>query len=313
MEYSRGEIMGKREKDEEQSARRIQSRKDKMFDAVLYIIIIVCLFLCLAPIVYMVSVSFSSIRAINSHEVYLWPVEPTLLNYKKVFKDNSIFKSIYNSLFVTVGNTAFAMVMTILCAYPLTKKRLKGRRIITLMIIFTMIFYGGIIPDYLLIKDLNLLNSLWALIIPCSLNTFNMIILRTFFMNSVPKGIEEAAMVDGCNDFRTLIQIVLPLCKPVLATLALFYAVARWNGFQDAKFYVTNAANYTLPQKIDALINSTQITSVTMLQTGSSTENATSEGIESATIIIATIPILVVYPWLQKYFVHGVTVGAIKE
>lgn len=300
-------------KERELPGKKIQSKKDQLFDAALYIIIMICLFLCLAPVVYMAAVSFSSTRAINSHEVYLWPVEFTWLNYNKVFGDSSIFKAIFNSLLVTVGNTAIAMVMTILCAYPLTKKRLRGRRAILLMIIFTMIFNGGIIPDYLLIKDLNMLNSLWALVIPCSLNTFNMIILRTFFMNSVPQGIEEAAMVDGSNDFRTLIQIVLPLCKPVLATLALFYAVARWNGFQDAKFYITNAAKYTLPQKINALINSTQITSVTMLQTGNSGENATSEGIESATIIIATIPILIVYPWLQKYFVHGVTVGAIKE
>lgn len=303
----------KRKKEEEQPKRWIHSKKDRIFDAVLYGIILICLFLCLAPVVYMVAVSFSSTKAINSHRVYLWPVEFSMLNYKKVFQDQSIFRAIRNSLFVTVGNTAIAMIMTILCAYPLTKKRLKGHRVILLLIIFTMIFNGGIIPDYLLIKDLNMLNSLWALIIPCSLNTFNMIILRTFFMNSVPKGIEEAAMVDGSNDFRTLIQIVLPLCKPVLATLALFYAVARWNGFQDAKFYVTDAAVFTLPQKINALINSTQITSVTMLQTGSGAENATSEGIESATIIVATIPILVVYPWLQKYFVHGVTVGAVKE
>lgn len=291
----------------------IISRWDKVINIVLVLIVLVCLFLCLAPFVYMISVSFSSTRAINSHEVYLWPVEFTLTNYKRVFRDDSIFKAIRNSVVVTIGHTALAMVMSVLCAYPLTKTRLRGRRPITLFIIFTMIFSGGIIPDYLLVKSVGMTNSLIGLIVPCCINTFNVIILKTFFMNSIPKGIDEAAMVDGSNDFLTLIRIVLPLSTPVLATVALFYAVARWNGFQDAKFFITDPGLYTLPQRINAIVSSTQVSSVMMLQTSTATETASSQGVESATIVVATLPILLVYPWLQRYFVHGVSLGAIKE
>ena len=292
---------------------KIISRSDRALNMAFVIFILICLFLCLAPVIYMVAVSFSSTRAINSHDVFLWPVEITLTNYKRVFKDASIFKSIFNSVFVTVFHTSFAMILSILCAYPLTKSRLHGRRPLSLLIIFTMLFSGGLIPDYLLVKSLGLTNTLWGLIVPPAINTFNMIILRTFFANSIPKGIEEAAMVDGANDLLILTRVVLPLSMPVLATVALFYAVSRWNGFQDAKFYITDSNLFTLPQRINAIVSSTALmSSVTSLQTNAA-DIASTEGVESATIVVATVPILLVYPWLQRYFVHGVTIGAIKE
>ena len=154
---------------------------------------------------------------------------------------------------------------------------------------------------------------MWGLIIPCALNTFNVIILRTFFINSIPAGIEEAAQIDGSNDFNTLIMIVLPLSKPVLATLALFYAVARWNGFQDAKFFINKKELYILPQKINMIVNSSQLSSQTTLTTTELMDKPTAEGIKAASIVATTMPILLVYPWLQKYFVSGVMIGAIKE
>lgn len=300
-----------------QSARRrIQGGNigEKIFDISLYIIVGLLVFICLAPFVYIISLSFSSVRAINSREVYLWPVEFDLLNYYKVLNDPMMLSSLWNSIVVTVSHTALAMVMTVLCAYPLTKSRLKGRKVINLMIIFTMLFSGGLIPDYLLIKNLGMTNSLLSLIIPGCLATMNMIILRTFFINSIPQGIEEAAMVDGCNDFVILIRVVLPLSMPVLATLSLFYAVGRWNGFQDAKFYINKQELYTLPQKINAIINSNRLSTQTLLQDGDAMKEqiATSEGLKAASIVFTTLPILIVYPWLQKYFVSGVMIGAIK-
>ena len=286
---------------------------DFIFDTAIYIVVTICVFLCLAPFVYIISLSFSSVRAINSREVFLWPVEFDLLNYIKVLNDPMMVKSLYNSVVVTVAHTALAMVMTILCAYPLTKSRLKGRKFLTTMIIFTMLFSGGLIPDYLLIKNLGLTNNLLSLIIPGCLATMNMIILRTFFVNSIPAGIEEAAMVDGCNDFIILVRVVLPLSMPVLATLSLFYAVGRWNGFQDAKFYISKQEMYTLPQKINAVINSNRLSTQTLLQEGDLKDQiATSEGLKAASIVFTTLPILIVYPWLQKYFVSGVMIGAIK-
>ena len=166
-----------------------------------------------------------------------------------------------------------------------------------MIILFTMFFNGGIIPDYLLVNSLGLTNNMWGIIIPCGINTFNVIILRTFFLNSIPAGLQEAAQIDGCNDFMILVRIVLPLSKPVLATLALFYAVARWNGFQDAKFYINKQELYTLPQKINMIINSSQLSSQTMMNNPQLAEQRTAEeGIKAASIVFTTLPILLVYP-----------------
>lgn len=282
-------------------------------DIILVIIMLLLVFICLAPLIYQVALSFSSIRAINSRQVFLWPVDITTINYARVFRDSTILISLRNSVLVTISHTVIAMIMTILCAYPLTKKRLHGRRFFSLMILFTMMFNGGIIPDYLLIKTLGMNNSLMSLVIPCAINTFNMIILRTFFVNSIPQGIEDAAVVDGCNDMRILISVVLPLSLPVLATLTLFYAVARWNGFQDAKFFINKDALFTLPQRLNAIINSTLLSSTNALQTSQAEMRAASDGVKAASIVVSTLPILLVYPWLQRYFVNGVMIGAIKE
>lgn len=293
--------------------KRRESVSDRIMNTLFMLVVIISLFLCLAPFIYIIAESFSSTRAVNSRQVFLWPVDPSLVSYRKVFRDTTIITAFENSVFVTVVHTLLAMALSILCAYPLTKRRLKGRKFFSLMIVFTMLFSGGMIPDYLLAKSLHLTNNLWGLIIPCGINTFNMIILRTFFATSIPVGIEEAAMVDGSNDLRTLVRIVLPLSTPVLATVALFYAVARWNGFQDAKFYISEVNLYTMPQKLNVIVNSSQLSSVMNLQADVTREQTSAAGIQAASIIVTTLPILIVYPWLQKYFVHGVMVGGVKE
>ena len=269
---------------------------------------------CAAPFVYVFSLSLSSTRAVLSREVFFWPVEFDLVSYQNVLSDPTLMPALWVSVKATVLHTAIAMCLTILTAYPLAQKRLKGHRVIMLMIMFTMFFSGGIIPDYILVNSLGLTNNIWGIILPCGINTFNVIILRTYFMNSIPSGIQEAALIDGSNDFMTLVRIVLPLSKPVLATVALFYAVARWNGFQDAKFFINKQELYTLPQKINMIINSSQLSSQTAMNNPQLAEQRTAaEGIKAASIIFTTIPIMLVYPWLQKYFVHGVMIGAIKE
>ncbi|MFR8087810.1 MAG: carbohydrate ABC transporter permease [Lachnospirales bacterium] len=288
--------------------------KEKTFDVCNYVLMTVIVIICLIPFVYVISLSLSSTRAVLSREVFFWPVEFDLVSYENVVSDPTIMPALWMSVKTTVLHTLIAMVLTILTAYPLSQKRLKGHRAIMMVILFTMFFSGGIIPDYLLVSSLGLTNNMWGIIIPCGINTFNVIILRTFFLNSIPAGLQEAAQIDGCNDFTILIRIVLPLSKPVLATLALFYAVARWNGFQDAKFYINKQELYTLPQKINMIINSSQLSSQTMMNNPQLAEQRTAEeGIKAASIIFTTLPILLVYPWLQKYFVHGVMIGAIKE
>ncbi len=288
--------------------------KEKTFDVCNYILMTLIVIICMIPFVYVISLSLSSTRAVLSREVFFWPVEFDLVSYENVVSDPTIMPALWMSVKTTVLQTLIAMGLTILTAYPLSQKRLKGHRAIMMVILFTMFFSGGIIPDYLLVSSLGLTNNMWGIIIPCGINTFNVIILRTFFMNSIPAGLQEAAQIDGCNDFMILLRIVLPLSKPVLATLALFYAVARWNGFQDAKFFINKQELYTLPQKINMIINSSQLSSQTMMNNPQLAEQRTAEeGIKAASIVFTTLPIMLVYPWLQKYFVHGVMIGAIKE
>jgi len=232
--------------------------------------------------------------------------------YQAIFNDKSMMHSLWYTVGITVSYTAIAMVLTILMAYPLTKKRLKGRKFFNLLALFTMYFSGGTIPIYLNIKELGMLDTAWSLIIPGALSTYNMIILKSFFA-ALPESLEEAATIDGANDFQILWQIYLPLSLASLATLTLFYAVGKWNSFQDALYYITSRSLQPLQLKLYNLIKGSQAVDVAMMEGGASTvATSVSESIESATIIFATLPILVVYPFVQRYFVSGVTIGAVK-
>ena len=202
--------------------------------------------------------------------------------------------------------------MTVLMAYPLTKQRLKGRRFFSFLALFTMYFSGGTIPLFLNVVELGLIDTPWALILPGMLSTYNMIILKSFF-SALPKELEEAAVIDGGNDFQVLLRIYLPLSMASLATLTLFYAVGKWNSFQDALYYITNKAYQPLQLKLYHIIKGSQAVDVAAMEGGSSTvASSISESIEPASIIFATLPILVVYPFVQRFFVKGVTIGAIK-
>ena len=204
------------------------------------------------------------------------------------------------------------MILTILMAYPLTKGRLRGRKFFNFLALFTMYFSGGTIPIYLNIKELGLLDTPWSLILPGMLSTYNMIILKSFF-TALPKELEEAAIIDGANDFQVLLRVYLPLSMASLATLTLFYAVGKWNSFQDALYYISTKAYQPLQLKLYHIIKGSQAVDVAALEGGASTvATSVSESIEPATIIFATLPILVVYPFVQRYFVAGVTIGAVK-
>ncbi|MNC41042.1 L-arabinose transport system permease protein AraQ [compost metagenome] len=202
------------------------------------------------------------------------------------------------------------MLFTIAAAYPLTKKNLKGRKIFMYLIVVTMFFSGGIIPEYLLIRDLKMIDSVWSLILPGLVSPFNLIILISFF-NNIPPSLEESAEIDGSSHFHTLMRIVLPLSMPVMATLALFYAVGRWNGFQDALMYINSPELYPLQLKLFQMVQNNMVSELTQLE-GANRTALTPESLKAATVIFATVPILVVYPWLQKYFVSGVMLGAVK-
>lgn len=283
---------------------------NRTFDIVTTVLVGVAVLLCLAPFIHILSISFSSNRAITSGEVTLFPVEFNLKAYGKVFSDMSMIRSLGFTVMLTLITTVLSMLMTIIAAYPLTKKHLRGRKTIMFIIVVTMFFSGGIIPEYILVRDLHLLNNMWSLILPGLISPFYLIILISFF-NGIPESLEEAAEIDGSSQFGTLLRIVLPLSLPVLATLSLFYGVGRWNGFQDTLMYIQNPDLFPLQLKLYQMIQNNMVSELTRLE-GASGARITPEGLKAASVIFATVPILLVYPWLQRYFVSGVMVGAVK-
>ncbi|ALP35135.1 ABC transporter permease [Paenibacillus sp. IHB B 3084] len=283
---------------------------NRTFDIVTTLLVAVAVLLCLAPFIHILSISFSSNRAITSGEVTLFPVEFNLKAYGKVFSDLSMIRSLGFTVMLTVITTVLSMLMTVIAAYPLTKKNLKGRKTIMFMIVVTMFFSGGIIPEYILVRDLHLLNNMWSLILPGLISPFYLIILISFF-NGIPESLGEAAEIDGSSQFGTLIRIVLPLSLPVLATLSLFYGVGRWNGFQDTLMYIQNPDLFPLQLKLYQMIQNNMVSELSRLE-GASGARITPEGLKAASVIFATVPIMLVYPWLQRYFVSGVMLGAVK-
>ena len=279
---------------------------------ILTVVILLVSLTCLLPFVNMAAISLSSKSAILRGDVSFWPVEMDFTAYKAIFADASMIRSLFYTVGITVAYTALAMVMTVLMAYPLTKKRLRGRGFFSFLALFTMYFSGGTIPIYLNIKELGLLDTPWSLILPGMLSTYNMIILKSFF-TALPKELEEAAFIDGANDFQVLLKIYLPLSMASIATLTLFYAVGKWNSFQDALYYITTKAYQPLQLKLYHIIKGSQAVDIAAMEGGTQTvATSVSESIEPAAIIFATLPILVVYPFVQRYFVSGVTIGAIK-
>ncbi|MEK8128506.1 carbohydrate ABC transporter permease [Paenibacillus filicis] len=262
----------------------------------------------LLPFLHIFAGSLSSGSAISKGLVSIYPVEWTLINYKAVLQNAAIWKSFGVTVTLTVGGTLFNLLFTSLMAYGLSKNELKGRSIILMLIVFTMIFQVPMIPGYLLVKALGMLNSLWALVIPGTISAFNLIIMISFF-RSIPEGLVEAARIDGCGEYRTWWSIVLPLSLPSMSTIGLFYAVGHWNGYFNAIMYIRDPGLFPLQVKLrqllvdsdaEALMQSVNVTMQSM------------EGIKMATIMVATIPILLVYPLIQKHFIKGAMIGSVK-
>lgn len=284
---------------------------DRTYDLLIALFVFIAVALCLFPMLNVAAMSLSSRAAVLANKVWLWPVGLSFDSYRAVFADKSMTYSLVFTAILTTVTTVYSLGMTTLCAYPLTKKRLKGRRIFMTLIIFTMYFSGGMIPDYLLIRSLGILNKVWALILPGSISAFYMIILKSFF-TSLPDSLEESAYLDGANDWVILTRIVLPLSTPVLATLALFYAVGRWNGFMDALMYISNPKLTPIQLKLYKIVYNISSVEISQNEGGASDANVMAESLKAACVMFATVPILVVYPWLQRYFISGVMVGAIK-
>lgn len=294
------------------SRSRIRQRwSDRFFDGAVTAIAVLAVALCVVPILHVIAVSLSSNSAILGSRVTLWPVEFTLQSYEAIWSDKSMTWSLAFTAGMTAIHTAIAMVLSVFTAYALSKKRLAGRRVLMTFMVFTMYFGGGLIPDYLLIRDLKMIDTVWALVLPGAISVFNMIILKSFFSN-LPESFEESAVMDGANDLQILFRIVLPLSLPVLATISLFYAVSRWNGFMDALFYINSPALYPIQLKLYQIVVNSTALDVAVNEGAGGGSMSLPESIKAAAVIFATIPILVIYPWLQKHFVKGALIGGIK-
>ena len=262
----------------------------------------------LYPAIYVIAASFSEETAILRGDVFLIPVRAHVKAYQKVFVYPMLWQSYRNTLIYTFLGTAINLVLTVFGAWALSQKKMVGRRFLTLMCTFTMFFGGGMIPTFLVVKGLGLLNTIWAILLPGAVSTYNMILMRTFF-RQIPESLVEAAELDGCRDFGVLFRIVLPLSLASLMTIGMFYAVGHWNSYFPAVMYLTtnrelNPLQIILRQVV--LLNE-------IVENSSSTENVMAEGIKYATIVVAMLPMLCIYPFVQRYFVKGVLIGSVKE
>lgn len=289
------------------------TRGDRAFSLVTYLLLSAYLVVVLYPLIYILSASFSSPTAVTSGQVKLLPVDPTWIAYETILRDPAIVRGFLNSIFYAVAGTALNVTLTLLAAYPLSRKDLRGRGGIMFFFFFTTLFSGGLIPTYLVVKDLGLLNTRWAMILPGALSVWNLIITRTYFQTAIPDELRDASMIDGASDFRFMKDVVLPLSGPIIAVNALFYAVGHWNSYFDALIYLTDETLFPLQLVLrDILVqNQTNLRMTGNISNMLARENL-ADLLKYALIVVATVPLLIVYPFVQKHFVKGALIGSLK-
>ena len=289
------------------------SQSDKIFTVIVFIILTFFFIAVLYPCVFVVSASFSSGTAVQPGRVVLWPVDISFEGYKTVFNTPTIWTGYRNSITYTVVGTLINLFMTLIAAYALSRHDLPGRNGIMLLFTFTMFFNGGLIPMYMQVQNLHLLNSPLSLMLPTAISVYNMIVARTFIVNSIPRELLEASQIDGCSDLRYFISIVLPLSKAIIAVLTLFYAVGHWNAYFNAMIYLHDKAKYPLTLFLREILMSTNIDPSTVSDPELQARLADLAAvIKYALIMVSVVPVLVLYPFVQKYFVTGVMIGSVK-
>ena len=287
---------------------------DKIVYTLNYIMLIAFLIIVLYPFVYIVSCSFSSGQALISGKVTLLPVDPTLEGYKAILEYKDIWTGYANSFLYTISGTLVGLTLTILAAYPLSRSSLVGRRPLMMLFLFTMLFNGGLVPNYMLVLSLGMLNTAWAIILPTALSAYNVIVARTFFINTIPNELHESAELDGCGEFRFLISIVLPLSKAIMAVLVLWIAIGFWNSYFNPMIYLNDKSKYPLQLILREIL---LMANVDFTKAAANPElyyknQQLSEILRYGTIIISALPLMILYPFIQKYFVQGVMIGSVK-
>ncbi len=296
---------------------KIKSPKaDIAFRVINDLLLVMVLILVLYPMIFVVSASFSDPNMVAAGKVVLLPKGFTLEGYKRVLNEKEIWTGYKNTIIYTVTGTALSVTLTLLCAYPLSRKDLRGRNIFVAIMTFTMFFSGGLIPLFMLVKKLKMLDTIWAIILPGAVSTWNVIITRTY-IQSIPETLQEAAMIDGCDNVKILTRILIPLCAPIIAVVALYYGVGQWNSYFSALVFINSRTKYPLQLILREILVQQQMSAAMTTNAAGNMEAAAeqakiAEVIKYAVMIVSCLPVLVIYPFLQKYFVKGVMVGAIK-
>lgn len=296
-----------------------ESRGDKLFLAFVYLFLTAALIVVLYPLVYMLSASVSTPRFVNSGEMWLLPKGFTLEGFKLVLDNAKIWMGYRNTILYTVVGTLINLAVTLPAAYALSRRDFYGRQLFMILILITMFFNGGLVPTYLVVRDLGLINSMWALILPVSATVWNIIVARTFFHSTIPKELQEAAHIDGCTNLRLFIKIVLPLSSPIIAVMALFYGVMHWNSYFSALIYLNDESKFPLQMILrqilvlqEATAETTGGTMTADMAAIASSKAELASMVKYAVIIVSTLPIIAVYPFLQRFFVQGVMIGSVK-
>ena len=289
-----------------------ETRADRVFDWINVIFATLVLFVVAYPLIVVLSSSFSDAFALMAGKVWLFPVKPTLDGYKAILQHKQVWTGVYNSVIYTVFGTAVNMVVSVLAAYPLSRKDFSLRGPISLIFAFTMWFSGGLIPTYLLIKSMGLFNSRLVMILPTAMSVWNMIIIRTYFQSNISGELLESAKLDGCDDFRYLAQIAIPLSKPVLAVVCLYYMVANWNVFMNAYLYLQKQELYPIQIVLREILLMGNVEEIATNATKESQARLMKELLKYSLVIVASLPMILVYPFVQKYFVKGIMIGAVK-
>ena len=309
---TRTRVSARAERREARVRRIRESRTDRMFTVCVYLLLTVFLAVVLLPLLYIVASSFSSPEAVSSGRVLFWPVEFSLRGYRAVFENPQIIQGYVNSLFYTVVGTVVSVVMTIAIAYPMSRRTLVGRNLVMSLILFTMLFTGGLIPTYLVVQQVGLLDTRWALIVPQAIGVWQVIIARTYFRTVIPDELVEASQLDGCGDLRFLWSVVIPLAKPMIAVIALMYAIYQWNSYFDALIYLKNPDLFPLQIVLrNILILNTYsggaIDASVVLQ-----RQQLADLLKYSLIVVASVPVLLIYPFVARYFTKGIMIGAVK-
>jgi len=289
------------------------SRGDRLFYIISGALLTLLFLSVLYPIVFVVSASFSSGSAVSAGKVVLWPVDLSVEGFKAVFRNNRILGGYINTIKYTVLGTLINVAVCMMCAYPMSRRDLPGRHILMFVFTFTMYFGGGMIPSYILMDDLGILDTLWVMVLPGALSVYNMILARTFIQSSIPNDLLEASILDGCGDLRYFISIVLPLSKAIIAVVAMYSAVGHWNTYFNAMLYLDSTDKMPLQIILREILLSNQFDPSMMMDPELMEARANlADVLKYALILVSTVPILCVYPFVQKYFIQGVMIGSLK-